>query len=225
MPPPRSAPTSRLPSGSEHPGSWGEGIRDELDELIRRTVVTEIDNLVPADAAAPIAKIDWSRLLLAGSILARSDQRLHQEAALRIATGAVTLSTSEAVKDAGKRPSIFNSFKLPPPTEPNRVLVHNWTFASLAFAKAIGKPDAIEAALEHAAQNPALAPYMAMAQAVRIGHGGGQPFDIVAIANEPRDAFYAALGQRLILLKGLEREEQSSARWPLHLRHPGSTAW
>lgn len=78
-----------------------EGIRDELDELTKRTVVTEIDNLVPAVDAAPIAEIDWSRLLLAGSVLARSDQRPHQEAALRIATGAVTISTSEAVRDAG----------------------------------------------------------------------------------------------------------------------------
>jgi superfamily II DNA/RNA helicase len=79
----------------------GDGIRDELDELTRRMVVTEIDHLVPPDAAAAVAEIDWSRLLLAGSILARSDQRPHQEAALRIATGAVTVSTSEAVKDAG----------------------------------------------------------------------------------------------------------------------------
>lgn len=61
----------------------GEGIRGELDELTKRMVVTEIDNLVTSDAAAPTGEIDWSRLLLAGSILARSDQRPHQEAALR----------------------------------------------------------------------------------------------------------------------------------------------
>lgn len=79
----------------------GEAIRDELEELTKRLVVTEIDNLVTSDAAAPIAEIDWSRLLLAGSILARSDQRPHQEAALRIATGAITLSDSKAIKDAG----------------------------------------------------------------------------------------------------------------------------
>ena len=78
-----------------------QGIRDDLDELTRRTVVTELDNLVLAPEGAPVAAIDWSRLLLAGSILARSDQRPHQEAALRIATGAVTISKSDAVKDAG----------------------------------------------------------------------------------------------------------------------------
>jgi superfamily II DNA/RNA helicase len=78
-----------------------EGIRVDLDEVTRRTVVTELDNLVPSLDAACAEPIDWSRLLLAGSILARSDIRLHQEAALRIATGAVTLSEGDAVKDAG----------------------------------------------------------------------------------------------------------------------------
>jgi superfamily II DNA/RNA helicase len=78
-----------------------EGIRGDLDELTRRTVITELDNLAPTPEAVSPTPIDWSRLLLAGSILARSDRRSHQEAALRIATGAVTLAASDAVKDAG----------------------------------------------------------------------------------------------------------------------------
>lgn len=78
-----------------------EGIRDDLDELTRRTVKTELDNLLPEPDHVPAAPIDWSRLLLAGSILAKSDLRLRQEAALRIATGAVILSDSEDVRDTG----------------------------------------------------------------------------------------------------------------------------
>lgn len=78
-----------------------EGIRGDLDELTRRIVITELDNLVPTQGVSPAAPVDWSRLLLAGSILARSDRRPHQEAALRIASGAVILSESSAVKDAG----------------------------------------------------------------------------------------------------------------------------
>jgi superfamily II DNA/RNA helicase len=79
---------------------FSEGIRDELDALVQRTVKTEIDNLVLKEDAEA-SDVDWSRLLLAGSILSRSEQRPHQEAALRIATGAVTTSDSETVKDAG----------------------------------------------------------------------------------------------------------------------------
>ena len=78
-----------------------EGIRDDLDEVTRRTVKIELDNLLPEADDAAAAPIDWSRLLLAGSILAQSHARPHQEAALRIATGAVTLSKSDVVKDAG----------------------------------------------------------------------------------------------------------------------------
>lgn len=76
-----------------------EGIKDELNLLVRRTVRTELDNLV--SDSSPVPETDWHRLLFAGSILARSDHRSHQEAALRIASGAITLSRRSTVQDAG----------------------------------------------------------------------------------------------------------------------------
>ncbi len=76
-----------------------EGIRDELDALSRAIVRTEIDNLTNRDEKVP--EVDWPRLLFAGSILARSSTRTYQEAALRIATAAVALSSNETVRDAG----------------------------------------------------------------------------------------------------------------------------
>lgn len=56
-----------------------EGVRDDVETLTRLTVRTELDNLAPETAEA--APIDWHRLLFAGSILARSASRQHQEAA------------------------------------------------------------------------------------------------------------------------------------------------
>lgn len=76
-----------------------EGIKDDVTILTRLTVRTELDHLEPDLAEEP--KIDWHRLLFAGSILARSEKRQHQEIALRIATGAVTLANTQPVKDAG----------------------------------------------------------------------------------------------------------------------------
>lgn len=76
-----------------------EGIRDELDILTRMIVRTEIDNLIDRDEESAV--VDWSRLLLAGSILARSSKRRYQDAALRIATAAVALSSDQTVRDAG----------------------------------------------------------------------------------------------------------------------------
>lgn len=78
----------------------GEGLREDLDQLTRHTVAAELDNLIPP-TEDDAASFDWPRLLLAGSVLARSDQRTYQDAALRIATAAITLSDSEAVKDSG----------------------------------------------------------------------------------------------------------------------------
>jgi hypothetical protein len=78
-----------------------EGLRDDLDQLTRRMVRTELDNLVPDPEDTPLGAFDWPRLLLAGSVLARSDRRALQEVALRIATAAVMLSETDPVKDAG----------------------------------------------------------------------------------------------------------------------------
>lgn len=80
--------------------SWlrDEGIRDDLNAITRVTVRTEIANLQPDLIKLDV---DWPRLLLAGSILARSDERLDQEAALRIATGAIGLGSEQLIVDAG----------------------------------------------------------------------------------------------------------------------------
>jgi hypothetical protein len=82
--------------------SWlvDEGLREDLDQLTRHTILAELDNLMPPAEDKKIS-FDWPRLLLAGSILARSDQRGYQDAALRIATAAITLSDSDVVKDSG----------------------------------------------------------------------------------------------------------------------------
>lgn len=79
-----------------------EALVDDLSRLIRITVATEITNLDQAEQSEnPQEDFNWQELLLAGSILARSDQRVHQEAALRIATAAVTLDTTQDIRDAG----------------------------------------------------------------------------------------------------------------------------
>jgi superfamily II DNA/RNA helicase len=78
-----------------------DGIQSDLDELTRRTVISQLDNCTFSPTSTHAASVDWQRLLLAGSLLARSDRRRCQEAALRIATAAVTLSRNGVVGDAG----------------------------------------------------------------------------------------------------------------------------
>lgn len=79
-----------------------EAMREDITKLTLLTVATEITNLEASCVCEnPQAAFNWKDLLLAGSLLARSDQRPHQEAALRIATAAVTLETAQDVRDAG----------------------------------------------------------------------------------------------------------------------------
>lgn len=83
--------------------SWlrKEGVRQDLDTITRLTVRNELDNLASDQDSVSTPAIDWPRLLLAGSILARSDLRSDQEAALRIATAAISLTHDHVLRDAG----------------------------------------------------------------------------------------------------------------------------
>ena len=78
------------------------GIQSDLRRVSKITAVMEIDNLdTSVDSVGLASEIDWDRFILAGSILARSEQRRHQEAALRIATGSLTMGKDIATRDAG----------------------------------------------------------------------------------------------------------------------------
>ncbi|MEJ6849852.1 DEAD/DEAH box helicase [Sinorhizobium fredii] len=74
-------------------------LRGELQQLGLVTTLLELDNVTQEQALADVT-FDWQRLLFAASILARSKKRLHREASLRIATGAMLLPTSDPVRDA-----------------------------------------------------------------------------------------------------------------------------
>ena len=106
----------------------------------------------------------------------------------------------ESVKDV---PLLFNSFALPAPTAPNLTLVHNWTFASIGFARALEREHEMVLAMAAAAQMPELADTIALARAIRGPANMTEPFDARSIGAEKRDAFYGALGQRLVLMRTL----------------------
>ena len=79
-----------------------ESVANEVKQLKKLTVAAEIDNLILDDGSSDTGtSFDWERLVLAGSILARSTSRRHLEVALRIATSALTLAAEQPVKDAG----------------------------------------------------------------------------------------------------------------------------
>jgi hypothetical protein len=78
-----------------------EGVGDDIAALTKLTARSEISNLADDPQAIDPADLDWQRLVLAGSILARSKRRADQEAALRIAVAAISLVEDQKVRDAG----------------------------------------------------------------------------------------------------------------------------
>ncbi|MGP4806192.1 DEAD/DEAH box helicase [Agrobacterium cavarae] len=78
---------------------YDTSMRSELQQLGMVTTLLELDNVIREPTLAEV-KFDWPRLLFGASILARSKKRLHREASLRIATGAMLLPTSDPVRDA-----------------------------------------------------------------------------------------------------------------------------
>jgi superfamily II DNA/RNA helicase len=78
-----------------------EGVATDLATLIRINALQDLDNVEPAKPLEQaLAGIDWHRLLFAGSVLARSDERRPREAALLIATTAMTCAKRGPLRDA-----------------------------------------------------------------------------------------------------------------------------
>lgn len=96
---------------------------------------------------------------------------------------------------AAKRPLIFAAFSLPPRSSPDRVIVHNWAFASLEFAWWLDATGDVERAIDVASADGPLLEGVSVARAVQ---GVVAPvLDAGKVAAERADAFYAALGERL----------------------------
>lgn len=78
-----------------------EGVGDDIAALTKLTARLELSNLADDPQAIDPAKVNWQRLILAGSVLARSERRADQEAALRIAVAAISLVEEAKIRDAG----------------------------------------------------------------------------------------------------------------------------
>ncbi|WP_375306107.1 DEAD/DEAH box helicase [Bradyrhizobium sp. A11] len=85
-----------------HQWLLSDAIREDLELVTRATVASELIGLTSeSNLSTELEQLNWERLLLAGSLLARSNERTPVEAALRIATAAVSLARTDQVHDAG----------------------------------------------------------------------------------------------------------------------------
>lgn len=175
---------------------------DALGNLLN-AAVTQRYSMAAADAYDPV-------IHLAGHYREIAKATGITPEALIVRIGALTEPIARLWEKGLQTPAIFNGFQLPPPTEPNRIIVHNWAFASLALADVTGQPDTLKVALEKAEKDDRLSGAIGTARAVR-GRVDGSAFDLTAITKQPRDAFYASLGERIVLLPGLDLEQRAVA--------------
>jgi hypothetical protein len=102
---------------------------------------------------------------------------------------------------AAKNPAIFAPMAFPPKTTPSPVVVHNWAFGSIAFAKSLGVQEKVAAALDAASKEPVLEGPIRLARAVRLGPGELDGLNPASIRLDNAETFYSALGQRLSALQ------------------------
>ena len=114
----------------------------------------------------------------------------------------------EVWRVAAENPLIFAGFALPRRTHPNGTLVHNWTFATMAFGRAMSVLPDMRDAVAIAEGNPDLQRAISVAKSVRIGAGDPDDFNEEAILRAGSDAFYAALGSRLVVARRLPKDER-----------------
>jgi hypothetical protein len=112
-------------------------------------------------------------------------------------------------KAAIEQPTLLAPFSIPEPTTPHSTVVHNWTFASVGFARLLGVEARIDKALAEAAKVPSLATAIAVGRAARLTAEDAMILDLDDIAAEPTPAFYAALGQRIVSLRAIDDETQA----------------
>jgi len=110
-------------------------------------------------------------------------------------------------QEATKRPLILASFSFDQATKPDKIIVHNWAFASMSFAEMLQDIGGVEKVLVTAAVQPMLADGIALARATKSVAEKSDIFDVDSIRLESRETFYSVLGRRLVILQRLSAEQ------------------
>jgi hypothetical protein len=180
-----------------------EGIDDALGGLseILRSAATGQPSLSLASAYEGLLQLARNRDNLLSALRLTTDEwkRLLEP---------VMVSLLDAWRAATANPALLTPFAIPQLTTANPTVVHNWTYASLAFAESVGELSRVEEALAAAALNAELNKSIAVARAIRLPANGQPNIEPEAIVNESREPFYAALGQRLVSLRSAMPDKQ-----------------
>lgn len=114
-------------------------------------------------------------------------------------------------KTATNATTIFSRFSIPPSNEADPTIVHNWSFASLAFGNAFDFRDEIDQAMATARQHRDLQKPMDVARVVFAAGRRQEDMSFFEQTESTAEAFYAGLGTRLLLVATYEPEKRGKA--------------
>jgi len=105
----------------------------------------------------------------------------------------------------------FGSFAIPLPSAPSQAIVHNWAFASMRLAEAVGRISEMKAAVEEARSQPLLKSGIEMG--IAVSEVFPDESDFRPRHDESREVFYGSLARRLVGIRKLRPEKTG----PLYL--------
>lgn len=108
-------------------------------------------------------------------------------------------------------PLVFAPFAIPFPTVPNPVVIQNWAFATLGFARRVGAESALREAMAFASENSDLSRAIALGIAVHLAADDPELLDRSTIIAEAREPFYASIGPRLAKLAAASNDGRNEA--------------
>jgi hypothetical protein len=121
----------------------------------------------------------------------------------------VTLMWRRAKADA----MTFGSFAIPVPSAPSQAIVHNWAFASMRLAEAVGRISEMKAAVEEARSQPLLKGGIELG--IAVSEVSPDRSDFTPRDDESREVFYGILGRRLVGIRGLQPEKAGALYFEL----------
>lgn len=99
---------------------------------------------------------------------------------------------------AVNKPNLLAPFSIPEATSPNPTTVHNWTYASLRFAKDLGQEDEMLQFLKSIGSPSSLREPIELAIATGAVSAAFKDQQDSDLGSEGNEAFYAGLGRRLV---------------------------
>lgn len=112
---------------------------------------------------------------------------------------------------APANPQVFAPFRLPSANAPHAAVVHNWAYASALLDQTLRPDGRLRKAMDSAVTDPGLGPGIASGRASRETFERPAEIDPPRLAEEPRGAFYGALGARLSRVGALPRPDRTAA--------------